>query len=568
MRVKLARFAVGAAVLAFPLLATGSAQAAIAGANPESTTNRPDLISATLITPSQIEYCFDKAVTPGFAGITAGNFHVGGYRSANQTASTTQFPFPKADQNNPDCVIAEFTSGGDLNQRTIASVNAGAVQSTASLALNNADSTSLTGSTTNNGTTGRTIGPNLTGVVVDTNSNTITYVEDKAIVGPVFPGLFYFTDSAGNTCRGTGISSSSTQNITIQFKPGVNCAPFSGGPVTDAVRAGQSFGAVQAASDPLRPNAGGPNGANTDDEVTVPGANPQTSKPDLCTAGNSGCSSTGTTLEADGTAVDFAFDQPVANADARDFFAELSTGQEVAGSSAIVEPNNTVRVTFNIPFLGASVPSSQFNEYIVKAAVTSGAVTGQNTPFATNTPGSEPVGDNAGAFARGFTTGPDAFAATLNTTSGVATVFMDQRSVAAAGGGFFVLDQNGNTIGNAGVATFPAQAAGPQPLSVQFTPAQLSVAKNIELLGPPQFGFGSAITFAGQLNVQQILSPTVTSSVLGRVHLKGQLLSGKALAKRRAAALRSSRAQAIALAKKHHPKKHHPKKHHSTKHHK
>ena len=44
-----ARIAVVAAAVALPLVAVGTAQAAIAGANPGTTTNAPDLVSATIV---------------------------------------------------------------------------------------------------------------------------------------------------------------------------------------------------------------------------------------------------------------------------------------------------------------------------------------------------------------------------------------------------------------------------------------------------------------------------------------------------------------------------------------
>ena len=59
-RASLVRLVVVTAVLAFPLLAVGTAQAAIAGANPESTTNRPDLVSATALNSNSVDFCFDK----------------------------------------------------------------------------------------------------------------------------------------------------------------------------------------------------------------------------------------------------------------------------------------------------------------------------------------------------------------------------------------------------------------------------------------------------------------------------------------------------------------------------
>src|SRR5437588_1588033 len=59
------RAAVAAAVFALPLLvAAGPAQAAIAGANPEKTSNRPDLTSVSISSAGSpfVDFCFDKTL--------------------------------------------------------------------------------------------------------------------------------------------------------------------------------------------------------------------------------------------------------------------------------------------------------------------------------------------------------------------------------------------------------------------------------------------------------------------------------------------------------------------------
>ncbi len=549
-RASLTRLAVGAAVLAFPLLATGSAQAAIAGANPQTTTNRPDLVSATL-SGNEVSYCFDKAVTPGTAGITAADFSIGGYRASNEVASSTNGPigFPKVDQTNGNCVLTYFDSSAnqDLNQYTIAGVAAGSVQASSSLQTNNADNTTLTGSTTHNGTTGLTVGPDLTGVVTDINSNTITYVEDQNVTGVTGVGgsttaaNFYYTDAAGNTCFGSA-SASSGNDVTVFFGPGA-C-----GPVTDAVRAGQVAGAFAAAADTAA--------FNTDDNVIVPGQTGLTARPNLLPT---------TTLESNGSAIDFTFDQPVSNAVAADFLAVLSNSTEVTGTSATIN-GDTVRVSFSVN--GTSL--SQINEYVVKADITAGAVQGQNGRDLFNAPASEPVGDNAGAFARGFTTAQDAFGVTF-AANGVATVDMDQRGFADVGGifgtpgaGFSLLDANGNFIAAGNNATFPTQGAGQQAVQVDFTPAQIAVAKSIEISGYP-FGLSATETFLGEGNVQQILSPTVTASKLSRAHFKAHRISSKvrkAAARKRAGLLRKWKATDLKLARHH--KHHRGHKHHRS----
>ena len=79
MRAWLARLTVVAAVLALPAIGAGAAQAAIAGAPHEVTSNRPDLVSATILTSvtNAVDFCFDKTLAsatgdervPSFRGI-------------------------------------------------------------------------------------------------------------------------------------------------------------------------------------------------------------------------------------------------------------------------------------------------------------------------------------------------------------------------------------------------------------------------------------------------------------------------------------------------------------------
>ena len=57
-----ARLAVGAAVVVVPLLGAGSAQAAMGGALPLTSTFRPDLSSVTLVSSNTAQFCFDKTL--------------------------------------------------------------------------------------------------------------------------------------------------------------------------------------------------------------------------------------------------------------------------------------------------------------------------------------------------------------------------------------------------------------------------------------------------------------------------------------------------------------------------
>ncbi len=543
-RVRRARLVVGMAVLAFPLLAVGTAQAAIAGANPESTTNRPDLISATALNGNMVDYCFDKQLNN--VGFTAGNFTLGGYRAARSVAATTALLEQTADTTGK-CVRAIFPSGdgngqiGDIGQYTIATIAPGSVQTVAGVTNPTAglsDSTTLTVPSsltpTHNGTAGFTVTPDLVGVLTDPTTNTIIYTEDQNISTAVAPAAadFQFTRSGGTVCHGLAIAPGfpSGNQVAVIFGPVATC------PVTDAVRAGQLPGAMVASADPTV--------ANTPDQAIVPASNTTpgtgtTALPDLIS----------TTIEPNTSAIDYVFDKTVATGVPGAFFAVFSNGGAIGATSASViatsSTSTTIRATFPLV--------TQFAmEYVVKAGVFPGAVVESSPPNNANQFDTRPAGDNAGAFARGFTTAPDVFNASINKTTGVVTATVDQRVFAANGPGVNLLDSSGNIVAtsSAGSISFPSQAPGPQQLTIQFSPGQVQTAVNAS--------FQTALaTITGDINVPQILQASTTSAAtraaIKRVVAKVNTKQVKhTAAVRRARANRQAKALAAKLLHKHH----------------
>jgi len=572
------------AVVAVPLLGAGTAQAAIAGAPPEKTTTRPDLISATILSQSSagsaVDFCFDKSVAnPGGGGQggsfgTFAKFQLGGYRSENSTGDTSGHPGAAAtgaalEQNSSgntppfNCVRVTFPgAAGDLNQYTIGTVQSGAVLAQGGNVNNVDDSTPLTGSTTHNGTSGQvngfTAAPDLTGVNIDQTSNTITYVEDQAVAHQggfisFTPGDngFFFVDGAGNTCYATGGAAAVSGNlVTVSFSPdkcttGGFSAPTANPPtenVSDAVRAGQGYNVVTSANDP---NAG-----STEDELPVPNAanGGNTAKPDLLS----------TTLESNGQAMDFVFDANVNPTNVSCFAAGLSTGDEVTGNSAQVIAVSTTQTTVRVTFPNFST----YDEYVVKGIVFAGCAVsnGSGAGAVTNTPGSQPAGDNAGAFARGFTTGADVFSAVLNKGTGVANISLDQRAFNTNNtdpNNVMLLDNTGNVIAHAqpGGLTFPSQAAGPETITAQFTQAQVGNAANLAVINnddPAPDPQGAAFTTnlstgsggnciasvqlqndcTDQPNVSQILSVTTTAAMARQAHLANAAVKHHAAVRR------------------------------------
>jgi len=517
-RASFARIAVGMAALAFPLLAVGSAQAAIAGANPLQTQSRPDLISATAIDATDVDYCFDKVLNNG--GFTAGDFSLGGYRSGLTVATATSALLEQTVDTTGKCVRVTYPSSiGDIGNYTSAAITAGAV-STASLATNlEPDNTALTVPSsldpTHSGTTGFTVGPNLVGVLPDPTTNTIIYSFDKSIFtaapppgdfGFVTPGATVFCTGAGDTVSGNEVIVAFTLTPTCQ--------------VSNAVRATVSASAVTAITDPTIPNV--------QEAAIVPGASGVTSTPDL----------TGATLESNGQAIDFTFDKNVGVTTPGDFQADLSTGLVVPATSATViaatGTSTTVRAVFQI----GSLSMSEFDEYVVWGSVTAGAVTEASPPNLPNLPDAKPSGGNAGAFARGFTTGPDVFAATDSKSTGVVTIALDQRIFAAAGTGFFAVDDTGFPVAGstAGSVGIPTQAAGPELITVAFSPGQVTTMTNLYVAAASMETF----LVPAQLNVAQDLSVTSTASLLRAA--RSNHLSKRQVAKDRAHARAEQRA--------------------------
>jgi hypothetical protein len=517
-RASFARIAVGMAALAFPLLAVGSAQAAIAGGNPEQTLSRPDLVSATALSSTNVDYCFDKVLNNSFG--PAGNFTLSGYRAA-RTVAATGVLLEQTVNTTGKCVRATFPATiGDIGNYTVAGDLAGSVQ-TPALATNlTADNTSLTVPSslnpTHNGTTGFTVGPDLVGVLPDPTTNTIIYTFDQAVVAAPAAANFSFVLPSGTTCFAGGTALISGNQVAVGFAPAALC------PVGNAVRADILAGAAFAAADPAIPSP--------PEAAIVPGSNGITSTPDLVSA----------TLESNGTAIDFVFDKNVSVTTPTGFNAILSDGVVVPSSSATVVAASTTSTTIRAVFQVGGVSMSQFNEYVVWGSANAGAVTNASAPLLPNAADARPAGDNAGAFARGFTTGPDAFAATVSKSSGLVTIALDQRIFAATAAGIIALDNTGAPIAPApaGSVSIPTQAAGPELITVQFSPGTVTTMSNLFLAA------GTMITLpVGDANVAQDLSVTSTASLLRVARTRNHSLSKKQLAAVRA----RTRAQERAL---------------------
>jgi hypothetical protein len=512
---------VAAAVLALPLLGAGVAQAAIAGANPALTNGRPDLRSATILDARDVQVCFDKALlntSPGFTNF--GLSTVVGYRASNTSAPATVVA-AAADNK---CFVASFGSdAGDLNQYTAFSIADTSFEAASSGQFNLPDSVTLTGSTTHNGTAGLTVGPNLTGITTPATSTTagvlgtVTYTFDQTLAaGSPTPSNFFITDVNGNPCFGSSAVQSGSSVVVGFASTGAASCPFTS--ISDARRGGVLAGTVDAAADPAVGNPLSGQVITTSPPVANGGL---TLLPDL----------TGATLEPDQNTVNYQFSKPInaGTADRFDFQIWLSNGESINPDSIAVAGNNSVNAVFN--GLADSV-----SEYAVLASVDGFAVTdlagnSSSGPGWTNVPGSAAIGDNAGAFARGFTTGPDAFSVTFNKTASnpFASINLDQRvgSACFLGGcsvSILLLDNNGGVVDSpSSTPITPAlEPAGPETVNIPFSSGAFASGTQLLIEGQPFTGvcaFETNLGFPDGCNITQIVRPISSAVTLKAVRL-------------------------------------------------
>ena len=186
------------------------------------------------------------------------------------------------------------------------------------------------------------------------------------------------------------------------------------------------------------------------------------------------------------------------------------TGRRSAPRSpraATIQPaSNTV----DVPLAGCL--ANLQDEYIVWGDVTSGVV--QTGAGNTNLDQGVPAGGNSGAFANGFTTGPDAFSTAFSPSTNTVNVVLDQRWFASTVANMRLLDDTGNQV--AATATSAAiigsnQAPGAVLTTISFT-GDISGARSLWLAGP------SFATATGAINVPQQLAPATATKHLKRKH--------------------------------------------------
>jgi hypothetical protein len=477
-RARIARLAVGLVALAVPFAGASAAQAAIGTSNPV-TTDGPDIRSATITEPL-VTVCFDGPVD--LNGPSApGDILLTPYQN-----SLTQFGTAPVSLGN-NCIRSTFP--GDLSAYTVATVFADTVRNEADVTTNLTDSVPLLGSDTQNGTRGNSTGPDLESVIVLGPENQIAYGFDQDVecnaagTAPVgaAPDDYDFYDQNGDQDEGDAFVACDGNQVLVAFNPPNN--------VTTAQFAQVDEGA--AVSDTILSDPA------PQFSVDVPGQAGRTNDPDLLSSEL--VDPSGATNQ-----MDFAFDENITQAGltADEFQAVFSDADTVDGDTAQVINGNVARVTFP-----ASFDNQQ--EFVVGGVADDGAAQAQDDT-ADSTEGGKPAGGNAGAFALGYTTGPDALSASTNQAGGQVTIVVDQRPCNPFPNSARLVNDDGVLFGNpsTSVNVFGGcnSSPGPKPVTFQFAQSELVNAVGVYLPGFPTFGPVVITSTRGYSNMDQIVS--------------------------------------------------------------
>jgi len=474
-RARTARLAVGLLALAVPFVAASVAQGAIGGTKPANTT-APDLQSGNIVAGNFVQVCFDQPVdVTGDGG--PGSVRIGGYKTSENSSpppSVGSWALGSTPVSLGNNCIRTQVGATDLEAYTVVSIDAGVVKNEADATTNLEDSAPLVGSTTKNGTRGNITGPDLQSTILLGPENEIVYTFDQEVrctsgqpetLGPQFFGFvaqdnsFHFGDSfiATGACD--------TNQVVVQFdSPEDN--------VSQARSSWADRGAVYSDHFPL--------GENTNPLLSVDSAGGGiTTSPDLRSAEL--VDPTGASNQ-----MAFTFDQAVDTGSPNDFTAVYSDspneeyGDQIAN---VVNGGKTVIVNFN--------DLNNRTEYIVGGSVAECAVDEQgSTSTDCNSRGGKPSGDNGGAFALGWTTGPDAVSATVNQALGQVRVLVDQRYAVESQSCANLVNSDGQTFSSATATSDQGSLSAPNvvPVTYSFDQDDLLDAVGLQMLGAPTTG--------------------------------------------------------------------------------
>lgn len=456
---------------AVPLVAPVAANAAMGGANALTTSLRPDLRSATVQSTNAVDdtttvrACFSKPIA---SLPQAALFAIGDYKdddagddlhatsAVRSSANCADAVFPNDDATQFTYLTALGSDGTapDSGISAVSTNGFGNIQ----------DSTALIGSNTHNGTRGFSSAPDLVGIQVNNALSAIDYTFDQRVAS--VPGVLA-TDFVANNPDGTEVQSLdhltaprqiSADRLTVRVF-------FAAGDVTNVVRAFVADGAVDAKDDP----GGGGQSENGLRSAARPGTDGNTDAPDLVSVVGS----------ADGSTVDFTYDRTLTGAVApADFMVGRSSSQFITPVAVAIVGgpgnSNTVRATIG----GADQFS---NEFWVEGASLEGAVTG--VVGGDSTAGGLPMGGNVGAFATGFTVGPEALRVTFDNATNTVQVLFDQRWGNDNEPDFKLIDDQGSQIaaGAINVAGGGALLPGQTTATVTFPAGTVAGARALLL---------------------------------------------------------------------------------------
>ncbi len=237
-----------------------------------------------------------------------------------------------------------------------------------------------------------------------------------------------------------------------------------------------------------------------------------TSRPDLVSAA----------LGSNNDQIVFTFDKNViVNPGAvTGFIAELENGKSIASTGATLTAPNQITATY-------SGDLSNRAEFAVEAAADIGtAVAADNiTPSGFSLPGTANIGDNAGAFADGFTSAPDSFGVSINHTNGQVIVNLDDRISAVNAGALTLYTAQGLPIAIAPTSVSFNSSAGPGPTAVtlQYSPSGITNATALQIgqaafVGPCPSGGTCTTAFSSNAldsqSVPQIDDPPNSAAIL------------------------------------------------------
>ena len=255
--------------------------------------------------------------------------------------------------------------------------------------------------------------------------------------------------------------------------------------------------------------------------ATAPGTGGFSSRPDL-TAVTVDTSSTPATA-------DFTFDETLTGAPSPAGSVRVVGSDGLIGCSnsapGTIVNGNTLRVELDaVATNSVDCNANAQNEFFVWADVAAGAVTAASGP---NPQAGVPTGANAGAFANGFTTGPEAFSTTFNNSTGVVSIVLDQRFASSVTlGNINLVDDSGSELPATPTTVAGAGgAAGPALAQAQFTPGEVSGARSLLLDGGAftTQGIGGVTAYP---NVDQMLAPQAGAPK--RQHRHGHVVRHKA----------------------------------------